>query len=290
MVEINDRKPDWLKVQSFFSQEYNDVRRLMRGYALSSVCQEAACPNIGECWKKRSAAFLILGDVCTRKCSFCNIKKGAPLPVNPDEPKKLAETVKAMNLKHVVITSVTRDDLDDGGANHFAACINEIHNLALNITVEILTPDFKNKQNALQIVLNAKPQVFNHNIETVQRLYPEVRKAADYLLSLKLLKNAKKISPDVYTKSGIMLGLGETKKEVIQTLDDLRAANVDILTIGQYLRPSIKHKKVERYVTPQEFDEYKKIAKEKGFKAVSSSPLTRSSHNAAELLAAFCEK
>ncbi len=287
MVDIHTRKPEWLRVQAYFSQEYNEVRKLMRGHGLCTVCEEAACPNIGECWKKRSAAFLILGNTCTRGCAFCNVKKGRPLPPNPNEPGELAQTVAKMKLAHVVITSVTRDDLPDGGAGQFALCIKEIKALSPAVTVEVLTPDFQHKDGALEAVLAAKPEVFNHNLETIPRLYPEVRKGADYNHSLRLLERAKELAPKAYTKSGLMVGLGETQTEIFSVMDDLRASGVDILTVGQYLRPSVEHREVDRYVTPEEFKEYELAAKEKGFKAVSSSPLTRSSHNAGELISSL---
>ena len=290
MVDIHTRKPEWLRVRSYFSEEYNDIRKLMRGHGLCTVCEEAACPNIGECWKKRSAAFLILGDTCTRGCAFCNVKKGVPPLLNPQEPQELAKTVESMKLAHVVITSVTRDDLPDGGAGQFAACIKEINKRSPSVSVEVLTPDFQRKEGALQTVLDAKPEVFNHNLETIRRLYPEVRKGADYDHSLHLLAKAKGLAPDIYTKSGVMVGLGETKQEIFAVMDDLRSAGVEILTIGQYLRPSASHREVDRYVTPEEFKEYEIAAKEKGFKAVSASPLTRSSHNAGEVFSALVSK
>jgi len=286
MVEFNAKKPEWLTVPSYFSESATVVKKLMRKASLHTVCESAACPNIGECFKKRSAAFLILGDVCTRGCTFCNVTKGKlPLPPpNPKEPKDLANTVMELNLSHVVITSVTRDDLPDGGAGQFARCIKEIRNLNQNISIEVLTPDFKNKVGALEEVLAARPTVFNHNIETVKRLYPEVRKGADYDFSLSVLAKAKDLAPFIYTKSGFMLGLGEEKAEVLALMRDLRRAKVEILTIGQYLRPSLKHHEVARYVPPAEFAAYKELALDMGFKAVSSSPLTRSSHNAGEIL------
>lgn len=291
MVEFNARKPEWLTVPSYFSESATVVKKLMRKASLHTVCESAACPNIGECFKKRSAAFLILGDVCTRGCTFCNVTKGKlPLPLpNPKEPKDLANTVMELNLSHVVITSVTRDDLPDGGAGQFARCIKEIRNLNQNISIEVLTPDFKNKVGALEEVLAARPTVFNHNIETVKRLYPEVRKGADYDFSLSVLAKAKDLAPFIYTKSGFMLGLGEEKAEVLALMRDLRRAKVEILTIGQYLRPSLKHHEVARYVPPAEFAAYKEMALDMGFKAVSSSPLTRSSHNAGEILSGLAK-
>jgi len=290
MEKFNARKPEWLTAKSYFSENATTVKKLMRKASLHTVCESAACPNIGECFKKRSAAFLILGNVCTRGCTFCNVTKGKlPLPPNPKEPKDLANTVRELNLSHVVITSVTRDDLPDGGAEQFVRCIEEIRNLNQNISIEILVPDFKNKVGALKSVLAARPTVFNHNIETVKRLYPEVRKGADYDFSLSVLAKAKDLAPFIYTKSGFMLGLGEEKSEVLNLMRDLRRAKVEILTIGQYLRPSPKHHEVARYVTPAEFAEYKKLALDMGFKAVSSSPLTRSSHNAGEILSGLAK-
>lgn len=285
MVDIYKRKPEWLRVKPYFSAESGEIKRLMRTAGLHSVCEEASCPNIGECFKKRTAAFLILGDVCTRACTFCNVdKEGLPRLVNPKEPSELARTVQTLNLKHVVITSVTRDDLKDGGAEQFASCIKEIRKLMPHTSIEVLCPDFKGKDKALDTVISEEPDVFNHNLETIERLYKTVRKGADYRHSLHLLGEAKALGFKGYTKSGIMLGLGEEKEEVLSLMDDLRSVDVDILTIGQYLRPSLKHHEVIRYIPPEEFAEYKDIAIEKGFKAVSSSPLTRSSHNAFETL------
>jgi len=291
MEKFNARKPEWLTARSYFSENATAVKKLMRKASLYTVCESAACPNVGECFKKRSAAFLILGNVCTRGCTFCNVTKDKlPLPPpNPKEPKDLANAVRELNLSHVVITSVTRDDLPDGGAEQFIRCIKEIRNLNQNISIEVLVPDFKNKVGSLESVLAARPTVFNHNIETVKRLYPEVRKGADYDFSLSVLAKAKDLAPFIYTKSGFMLGLGEEKSEVLNLMRDLHRAKVEILTIGQYLRPSPKHHEVARYVTPAEFAEYKKLALDMGFKAVSSSPLTRSSHNAGEILSGLAK-
>lgn len=275
------QKPDWIRVKAPLSKEFSEIRKLMRSKKLCTVCEEANCPNIGECWKSRVATFLILGDVCTRNCAFCNITKGKPkFELDKQEPQNVLDSVITMGLKHVVITSVTRDDLEDGGASQFAKCIKLIKENAKNVSVEVLTPDFKDKQGALEIVINEAPDVFNHNLETVPRLYETIRPRADYKYSLSILKKAKELNQNVFTKSGIMLGLGETKQEVLSLMDDLINANVDFITIGQYLRPSMKHAPIKKYVNPQEFEDFKKIAYDKGFKMVSSSPLTRSSHHA----------
>ncbi len=274
------RKPAWIRVKAPTSAEAAEVRKLMREKNLHTVCEEAACPNIGECWKHRHATFMILGDTCTRACAFCNVKTGKPAEFDPVEPLHLAESVKAMGLAHVVITSVDRDDLDDGGAAQFVACIDKVRELSPQTTVEILTPDFRDKAGAVETVARARPDVFNHNLETVPRLYPAIRPGARYFLSLRLLQRVKEIEPATFTKSGIMVGLGEERQEVMQVMDDLRAAGVDFLTIGQYLQPTPKHVAVERFVTPDEFEEYKILARAKGFLLVSASPLTRSSHHA----------
>ncbi len=274
------RKPEWIRVKAPNSTEAAEVRRLMRSKNLHTVCEEAACPNIGECWKNRHATFMILGDICTRACAFCNVKTGRPGAVDPLEPEHLAESVQAMGLAHVVITSVDRDDLMDGGAQQFVACIDSVRRVSPGTTVEILTPDFRDKAGAVDLVAAARPDVFNHNLETVPRLYPTIRPGARYFLSLRLLQRVKEVDPGAFTKSGIMVGLGEERLEVLQVMDDLRSAGVDFLTIGQYLQPSPKHAAVARYVTPDEFDDYKTMATAKGFLLVSASPLTRSSHHA----------
>lgn len=276
------RKPSWIRVKAPVSKEYHETAGLMRSHKLNTVCEEAACPNIGECWAKKHATIMILGDTCTRACTFCNIKTGRPDLLDPHEPERVGEAVGKMGLAHIVITSVDRDDLEDGGANHFAETIQAIRNAAPYTTIEILTPDFLRKEGAIEIVVAAKPDVYNHNLETVPRLYSEVRPGARYFHSLRLLDQVKKIDPNMFTKSGIMVGLGETKTEVYQVMDDLRAANVDFITIGQYLQPTPKHHRVEKFVTPEEFDEYASMARGKGFLMVSASPLTRSSYHAGD--------
>jgi lipoyl synthase len=275
-------KPDWIRVKAPVSQEYKNTETLMRTKRLNTVCEEAACPNIGECWSKKHATVMILGSVCTRACAFCNIATGRPDLLDPHEPDNLAAAVGELGLHHVVITSVDRDDLDDGGAAHFAACIAKIRLTSPSTTIEILTPDFLRKDGAENIVIDARPDVYNHNIETVPRLYKSIRPGARYFHSLHLLKKVKDRDPSMFTKSGLMVGLGETKDEVLQVMDDLRAADVDFITIGQYLQPTPRHAKVERYVTPDEFSYYKRVAKAKGFLMVASSPLTRSSYHAGE--------
>jgi lipoic acid synthetase len=276
------RKPDWLRVKAPVSPEYQATRRLMREFALNTVCEEAACPNIGECWKQKHATVMILGRVCTRACTFCNVATGRPDLLDPHEPARVAEAVAALGLAHIVVTSVDRDDLGDGGAGHFARTISAIRNAAPGTTIEVLTPDFLHKDGALQTVVAAKPDVFNHNLETVPRLYAEVRPGARYFHSLRLLDQAKRLDPALFTKSGIMVGLGEDKGEVLQVMDDLRAAEVDFLTIGQYLQPTLKHHAVARFVTPDEFRSYATFAAAKGFLLASASPLTRSSYHAGE--------
>jgi lipoic acid synthetase len=275
-------KPDWIRVKAPVSREYHDTRNLVRELKLNTVCEEAACPNIGECWKHGHATFMILGSVCTRACAFCNVATGKPDLLDPHEPERLAEAVGKLKLSHVVITSVDRDDLEDGGANHFAQVIMRLRQTAPACTVEALTPDFMKKPGAIEIVIAAKPDVFNHNLETVPRLYPTIRPGARYFTSLSLLKRAKEIDAMTFTKSGIMVGLGETKEEVGQVMDDLRAADVDFITIGQYLQPTPKHAAVDRFVTPDEFESYATLARAKGFLMVSSSPLTRSSYLAGD--------
>jgi lipoic acid synthetase len=276
------RKPPWIRVRLRSQPQggYTQIRELLRRKRLNSVCEEAACPNIGECWARRHATVMILGEVCTRACAFCNVKTGLPDAVDPEEPRHLAEAVAELGLRHVVITSVDRDDLPDGGAGQFVRCIEEIRRSAPGTTIEVLTPDFRHKQGALEAVVAARPDVYNHNVETVPRLYRRIRPGASYRDSIDLLRRVAEIEPHLFTKSGIMLGLGETEEEVYAVMDDLRAADVDFLTLGQYLRPSPRHAAVERYWTPDEFAELARSAEEKGFLMVSSSPLTRSSYHA----------
>ena len=276
------KKPHWIRTKIIDSQNYFKTKEIINKKKLHTVCQEASCPNISECWSKRHATFMIMGDTCTRACSFCNVKTGKPNFLDPLEPSKIAQATKELKLKHVVITSVDRDDLEDGGANHFAKVINETRKINNNTTIEVLTPDFLRKGESYKQVVNANPDVFNHNIETVPSLYRSVRPGSRYFASINLLKSAKEINKKIFTKSGIMLGLGETKDEVIQVMDDLLSANVDFLTIGQYLQPTVKHFPLNRYVHPNEFKSFKKIAMSKGFLIVSSSPLTRSSYHADE--------
>ena len=276
------KKPDWIRSKLTNSKEFFLTKTIVNNNNLVTVCQEANCPNITECWSKRHATFMIMGDTCTRACAFCDVKTGVPGNLDPLEPVKIAEAVKKLNLKHVVITSVDRDDLDDGGSEHFYNVINQIRKSNPNTTIEVLTPDFLRKGDAYKKVIEAKPDVFNHNIETVPSLYLKVRPGSRYFASLELLKNAKKIDKNIFTKSGIMVGLGETRDEILQVMDDLRAADVDFITIGQYLQPSTKHFPLDRYYTPKEFNVLGTIAKAKGFLLVSSSPLTRSSYHADE--------
>jgi lipoic acid synthetase len=275
-------RPDWIRVKAPNSPEYMETRALMRGLKLHTVCEEAACPNIGECWKQKHATFMILGAVCTRACAFCNVATGKPDKLDPHEPEHIAEAVAKMGLHHVVITSVDRDDLEDGGAAHFAQVITNIRKRSPDCSIEVLTPDFMKKQGAIEVVVTARPDVFNHNLETVPRLYTSIRPGARYFTSLSLLKRVKELDPTIFTKSGLMAGLGEDKEEISQVMDDMRAADVDFLTIGQYLQPTLKHAAVDRYVPPEEFDSYATLARAKGFLMVSSSPLTRSSHHAGE--------
>ena len=277
---VQRRKPEWLRVKAPVSKEYNETRQLMRTLNLVTVCEEAACPNIGECWKKKHATFMILGSVCTRACAFCNVATGMPDKLDPHEPDNIAVAVGKLGLEHVVITSVDRDDLPDGGAAHFARVIQRLREEAPGTTIEILTPDFLRKEGALEVEVAAKPDVFNHNLETVPRLYPSIRPGARYEGSLELLAGAKRLAPEIFTKSGIMVGLGEEAGEVLRVMDDLRRADVDFLTIGQYLAPTRKHAPVERFVTPDEFEAFKQTGLEKGFLLVASSPLTRSSYHA----------
>jgi len=275
-------KPDWIRVKAPNSLQYNETRKLLHGLKLHTVCEEAACPNIGECWTKKHATVMILGDTCTRACAFCNVKTGKPNLVDPHEPDNLATAIATLGLEHVVITSVDRDDLKDGGANQFVQCIEKLRVKAPGTTIEVLTPDFLRQPDSIDLVANARPDVYNHNLETVPRLYATIRPGARYFNSLRLLDRVKKVVPSIFTKSGIMVGLGETAEEVYQVMDDLRAADVDFLTIGQYLQPTPKHAKVERFVTPDEFNAYAAKARAKGFLLVSSSPLTRSSYHAEE--------
>ncbi|MGB0682851.1 MAG: lipoyl synthase [Magnetovibrionaceae bacterium] len=288
------RKPGWIRVKAPTSKAYGETHKLMREHGLATVCEEAACPNIGECWSKKHATMMIMGEICTRACAFCNVATGKPQGLNPMEPENVALSVAKLGLRHVVITSVDRDDLADGGADHFVQVITKCRELAPDTTVEILTPDFRDKAGALEHVMTAPPDVFNHNLETVPRLYPTIRPGARYFHSLRLLSDAKRLVPDGFTKSGIMVGLGETREEILQVMDDLRSADVDFLTIGQYLQPTPKHAAIDRFVTPDEFEEYKSLALSKGFLLVSSSPLTRSSYHAdddfAKLRAARREK
>ncbi len=281
------RKPPWIRVKAPGSVIFHETRKLMRQLALNTVCEEAACPNIGECWSKRHATVMILGSVCTRACTFCNVATGRPDILDPHEPDRLARAVAQLGLEHVVITSVDRDDLDDGGARQFARCIQSIRATSPATTIEVLTPDFRNKYGAEAAVIAARPDVFNHNLETVPRLYTEVRPGARYYHSLRLLDKVKFIDTGMFTKSGIMVGLGEERREVLQVMDDLRTADVDFLTIGQYLQPTPRHHPVDRFVTPDEFADYAKAARSKGFLLVSASPLTRSSYHAAEDFAAL---
>jgi len=278
----NPRKPNWLRVKAPGSPEYQATRRLMRELSLNTVCEEAACPNIGECWKAKHATVMILGRVCTRACTFCNVATGRPDRLDPHEPEHVAAAAAALGLSHIVVTSVDRDDLDDGGAEHFARTIAAIRAAAPATTIEVLTPDFLRKEGALEVVVAAQPDVFNHNIETVPRLYAEVRPGARYFHSLRLLDQVKRRDPAMFTKSGIMVGLGEDTTEVLQVMDDLRAAEVDFLTIGQYLHPTPKHHPIARFVAPEEFGIYRRFALGKGFLMVSASPLTRSSYHAGE--------
>ncbi len=274
------RKPPWIRVKAPTSEAYGETLRLMRAHSLHTVCEEAACPNIGECWSRGHVTVMILGDICTRACAFCNVKTGRPGAVDPLEPENLALSVARMGLKHVVVTSVDRDDLDDGGAAQFVRCIERIREASPGTTLEVLTPDFRNKEGALEAVIAARPDVFNHNLETVPRLYPTIRPGARYFHSLRMLDQSKKLDPTIFTKSGIMVGLGEERREVLQVMDDQRSADVDFLTIGQYLRPTPRHAPVDRYVTPDELEDYRRLALARGFLMVASSPLTRSSYHA----------
>lgn len=279
---VQRRKPSWIRVKAPVSRTYHETREIVREHKLATVCEEAACPNIGECWSKKHATMMIMGEICTRACSFCNVATGKPGQLDPFEPTNVAQAVRKLGLQHVVVTSVDRDDLPDGGAEHFAKTIRAIREAAPTTTIEVLTPDFLRKEGALEVVVEARPDVFNHNLETVPRLYPSVRPGARYFHSLRLLDRVKELDPTIFTKSGIMVGLGETREEVLQLMDDLRSADVDFMTIGQYLQPTPKHHVVDRFVTPEEFKDYERRAYGKGFLMVSSSPLTRSSYHADE--------
>ena len=279
---ISPQKPSWLKVKAPQGKIFDETKGLLDDLNITTVCEEASCPNIGNCWSKKHATMMIMGDICTRACSFCNVATGKPNKLDLSEPIRVAKSVARLNLSHVVITSVDRDDLYDGGADHFVTTILDIRKYSPNTSIEVLTPDFLKKNGALEKVINAKPDVFNHNLETVPRLYPYVRPGARYFHSLNLLAKVKEFDPNIFTKSGIMVGLGESQNEIYQVMDDMRSADIDFLTIGQYLQPTIKHHKIERFVKPDEFERYKKVALSKGFLLVSSSPLTRSSFHASE--------
>jgi lipoic acid synthetase len=274
------RKPAWIRVKAPTHPVYHETRALMRANGLVTVCEEAACPNIGECWSQRHATMMIMGDTCTRACAFCNVRTGQPAPLAADEPHRVADAVAKLGLRHVVITSVDRDDLPDGGAGHFAATIRAIRAAAPATTIEVLTPDFLRKPGAIERVVEARPDVYNHNLETAPRLYPTIRPGARYFASLLLLHQVKALDPGIFTKSGLMVGLGESRIEIMQVMDDLRMAEVDFLTIGQYLQPTVKHAAIDRFVTPEEFADYAALARGKGFLLVSATPLTRSSYHA----------
>ncbi len=274
------RKPEWLRVKAPGSKQYAETRAIVHEHNLVTVCEEAACPNIGECWSERHATFMILGGVCTRACAFCNVATGQPDKLDLAEPAHVADAVAKLGLRHVVITSVDRDDLSDGGAEHFAKTIQNIRSVSPQTTVEILTPDFLRKPGAIETVVEARPDVFNHNLETVPRLYLPIRPGARYFHSLRLLQQVKELDPTIFTKSGLMVGLGETREEIMQVMDDMRAADIDFVTIGQYLQPTRKHAPIDRFWTPDEFEGLATIARSKGFLMVSASPLTRSSHHA----------
>jgi lipoyl synthase len=284
------RKPDWIRVKAPMGTAYNETRALMRAKNLATVCEEAACPNIGECWTKKHATVMILGDTCTRACAFCNVKTGMPRAVDPLEPQNLADACAEMGLNHIVVTSVDRDDLPDGGASQFVKVINALRATTPQTTIEILTPDFRNKaESAVEKIIEARPDVYNHNLETVPRLYPTIRPGARYYASLRLLESVKRHDATIFTKSGMMMGLGEDRMEVHQVMDDMRSADVDFLTLGQYLQPTPRHAKVEEFVTPTTFDAYAAIARAKGFLLVASTPLTRSSYHADRDFAAMRE-
>jgi lipoic acid synthetase len=276
------RKPEWIRVKAPGSAVFHETQHLVRANKLVTVCEEASCPNIGECWTKKHATFMIMGDTCTRACAFCNVKTGVPGALDKGEPDRVADAIARMGLSHAVITSVDRDDLEDGGAEHFVQTIKSIRRFAPATTIEILTPDFLKKDGALERVVDATPDVFNHNLETVPALYLKIRPGARYFHSLRLLQQVKELNPAMFTKSGIMVGLGETRDQVMQVMDDMRSADIDFITIGQYLQPTRKHAPIDRFVTPDEFKAYETIAYAKGFLMVSSTPLTRSSHHAGE--------
>lgn len=276
------RKPEWIRVKAPVSKGYAETREIVKSKSLFTVCEEASCPNIGECWEQKHATMMIMGDTCTRACSFCNVKTGLPAALDEGEPERVAEAVAAMALKHVVITSVDRDDLADGGAQHIADTVHAIRRAAPDTTIEILTPDFLRKGDAANIAIDSRPDVFNHNLETVPRLYLSIRPGARYYHSLRLLERVKERDPQQFTKSGLMVGLGESKEEIMQVMDDMRSAGVDFITIGQYLQPTRKHAAVDRFVTPEEFAAYETIARSKGFLMVSATPLTRSSYHAGD--------
>jgi lipoic acid synthetase len=277
------RKPDWIRVKAPTSVGFAETRQLMRRLNLATVCEEAACPNIGECWTKKHATVMILGDTCTRACAFCNVKTGMPRAVDAKEPQHVADAAAELGLEHIVVTSVDRDDLPDGGASQFVKVIDALRRTTPSTTIEILTPDFRNKHEAaVEAIVSARPDVYNHNLETVPRLYPTIRPGARYYASLRLLESVKKLDPSIFTKSGIMLGLGEQRLEVHQVMDDMRSADVDFLTMGQYLQPTPRHAKVEEFVPPKSFDAYAALARAKGFLLVASSPLTRSSYHAGD--------
>lgn len=279
---VQQRKPDWIRVKAPGSPKWAETNRIVRDNKLVTVCEEAGCPNVGECWEKKHASFMIMGDTCTRACAFCNVRTGMPNPLDPDEPLSIATAVSKLGLEHVVITSVDRDDLPDGGAEHFAAVIRAIRKHSPKTTIEVLTPDFLRKPGALETVIEARPDVFNHNLETVPSKYLKVRPGVRYFHSIRLLQRAKELDPTIFTKSGIMVGFGEERNEILQLMDDLRSADVDFLTIGQYLQPTRKHHPVIRFVPPNEFKAFETNAYAKGFLLVSASPLTRSSHHAGE--------
>ncbi|MCA3575199.1 MAG: lipoyl synthase [Aestuariivirga sp.] len=276
------KKPEWIRVKAPGSPVYAETQKIVRENKLVTVCEEAGCPNIGECWSKKHATFMIMGDTCTRACAFCNVKTGIPEALVKDEPEKVADAVARMGLEHAVITSVDRDDLDDGGAGHIARTILAVRKASPRTTIEVLTPDFLKKEGALEKVVEARPDVFNHNLETVPSLYLRIRPGARYFHSLRLLQRVKELDPAMFTKSGIMVGLGETREQVMQVMDDMRSAEIDFITIGQYLQPTRKHAAIDRFVTPDEFKGYETIAYAKGFLMVASSPLTRSSHHAGD--------
>ena len=280
------RKPSWIRAKAPGAGPeagvYAETKKIIKDNNLVTVCEEAACPNIGECWSQRHATMMIMGEICTRACAFCNVSTGMPLPLDTDEPSRVADAVAKLGLRHIVITSVDRDDLDDGGAQHFADTIYAIRATSPETSIEILTPDFLRKEGALEIVIEARPDVFNHNLETTPRLYLSIRPGARYFHSMRLLQRVKEIDPTIFTKSGIMVGLGESREEVMQVMDDMRAADIDFITIGQYLQPTRKHAPIDRFVTPDEFESYATMARAKGFLMVSATPLTRSSHHADE--------